>query len=263
MSITSVSNRLIHYEVLGRGQPLIFVHGWLGSWRYWWPSMQALSARHRTFAFDFWGFGDSSKAADLYSLDAYSEMLEQFVEQLGIARPVTVVGHSLGAAVALHYAVERPDSVNKLIAVSLPLSGADINHRLTDSDPDAFIAKVMGKSNSFSEIDAEVKKTDRQAVNRLALELSEHDVTAELEKCTRPVLTIFGEQDVVVQAPSDARHLLQNAELGRLFVSLSDCNHFPMLEEKAKFNRLLLDFIHADDSLTELAPKEYWQRRIR
>jgi hypothetical protein len=36
-----------------------------------------------------------------------------------------------------------------------------------------------------------------------------------------------------------------------------------MLQEKAKFNRLLLDFIHADESVTELSPKDYWQRRVR
>lgn len=225
--------------------------------------MQALSARHRTFAFDFWGFGDSSKAEELYSLKSYTAMLEQFVEQLGMAKPITLVGHSLGAAVALHYTIKQPDSVNKLVAVALPLSGADINNRLTDTDPDAFIGKVMGKSSSFSEIDSEVKKTDRMAMNLLATELGKHDFAAELEKCTRPVLTIFGDQDVVVQPPANTRHLLQNAELNRFFVSLYDCNHFPMLQEKAKFNRLLIDFIHADDSLTELAPKEYWQRRIR
>ncbi|MFW6183111.1 MAG: alpha/beta fold hydrolase, partial [Chloroflexota bacterium] len=59
MSITTVGEHLIHYEALGRGQPVIFIHGWLGSWRYWWSSMQGLSAHCRTFALDLWGFGDS------------------------------------------------------------------------------------------------------------------------------------------------------------------------------------------------------------
>ena len=70
MSITTVGNHLIHYEVLGRGKPLIFIHGWLGSWRYWWPSMQAMSSQYRSFAFDLWGFGDSSKAPEQYTIDA-------------------------------------------------------------------------------------------------------------------------------------------------------------------------------------------------
>jgi 3-oxoadipate enol-lactonase len=83
MSITTVGARIIHYEALGRGEPLIFVHGWLGSWRYWWPSMQSLSTHYRTFALDLWGFGDSSKDPRAYNLDAYAKMLDEFVETAG------------------------------------------------------------------------------------------------------------------------------------------------------------------------------------
>jgi len=75
MSITTVGSKLVHYEVLGRGQALIFIHGWLGSWRYWWPAMQALSSHYRTYAFDLWGFGDSSKSDEEYTLSAYVNML--------------------------------------------------------------------------------------------------------------------------------------------------------------------------------------------
>jgi len=262
MSITTVGNQLIHYEVLGRGKPLIFIHGWLGSWRYWWTSMQALSARHRSFAFDLWGFGDSSKATHMYSLDSYVEMIDQFIEQLGIMKPVTLVGHSLGAAVALNYCTKHADNVEKIIAVALPIQGVYINERLTSTDPDSFISKVMGRSNSFSEVDAEIRKTDTQAMNQLATELTSFDFAADLEKCTRPILIISGEQDMVVQPPANENHLLQSPGDNRYHVLL-ECNHFPMLQEKAKFNRLILDFIHADETVTELAPKEYWTRRVR
>ena len=60
MSALIVEDEVVHYEVLGRGRPLIFVHGWLGSWRYWIPTMQALSSEYRTYALDLWGFGDSA-----------------------------------------------------------------------------------------------------------------------------------------------------------------------------------------------------------
>jgi pimeloyl-ACP methyl ester carboxylesterase len=263
MSITTIGKQLIHYEVLGRGQPLIFIHGWLGSWRYWWPSMQALSARHRSFAFDLWGFGDSGKDPGNYSVSSYADMLDNFTNQLGMQLPVTLVGHALGAAVALRYAVRRPENVKKLVAVSLPIEGSKIHRRLKSAEPSDFIARVIGRSNSFPEIDSEVRKTDPVAVNRLADEMDAHNFGEELAKCTCPILTVYGEDDVVVQPPSGENHLLQSAKDGRFYVSLDDCRHFPMLQENAKFNRLLMDFIHADESLTELSPKEYWQRRVR
>lgn len=261
MSITTVNSNLVHYEVLGRGQPLLFVHGWLGSWRYWWPSMQALSAQHRSFAFDLWGFGDSSKAAHMYSLAAYVEMIEQFITQLGIMAPVTLIGHSLGAAVALRYALEYPNNVEKLALVALPVQGNTIHPRLANSDPDSIINRIIGKSNSFSEVDSELRKTDVTAVNQLATEIQSQNFMNDLANCSRPTLMVFGTQDAIVPPPID--NLLNKGNNNRYVVPLDDCNHFPMLQEKAKFNRLLMDFIHASAELTELTPKEYWQRRTR
>ena len=264
MSITTVGTHLIHYEVLGRGQPLIFIHGWLGSWRYWWPSMQGLSAQHRSFAFDLWGFGDSTKLPAKYNLAAYVEMLDQFITQLGVASPVILVGHSLGAAVALRYAGQKPDNVDKVATVALPLQGTSIHGRLALLDPDAFIDKVVGKSNSFPEINSEIHKTDPVAMNELAKELTTSpaiNLADDLANCTRPVLLVFGAQDSVVQPPGSLS-LMQRSNSNRHYVILEHCSHFPMLQEKARFNRLLLDFIHTE-SLADVAPKEYWQRRTR
>ncbi|MCA9935869.1 MAG: alpha/beta hydrolase, partial [Anaerolineales bacterium] len=227
MSITTVGSNLIHYEVLGRGHPLVFIHGWLGSWRYWWPTMQGLSARHRVFAFDLWGFGDSSKAKGMYSLQAYEEMLDQFIDKLGIATPVTLVGHALGAAVALRYTKKNPELVNKLVTVSLPINGGYINARLANSQPDSFVSKVLGKANSFSEIDSEVRKTDQDAMNNLANELQNTNFVADLDECERPILLIFGEEDAIVKPPSGDYEHLQRPGNNRYYVGIDNCNHFP------------------------------------
>jgi pimeloyl-ACP methyl ester carboxylesterase len=263
MSITTIGDHLIHYEALGRGEPLIFVHGWLGSWRYWWPSMQELSTKHRTFAFDLWGFGDSSKVSNKYSFESYVELLDQFIEKLGITKPITLVGHSLGAAVSLRYTVLRPLNVARLAAVALPVQGESIHDRLTNSDSSAFVTRVFGKSNVYPEVESEARKTDRAAMNTVASQLIGYNFSADLEKCACPVLLIFGGQDAVIQQPGGILPAMQRTDNGRYYVALDSCNHFPMLEQTAKFNRLLIDFIHADKDLAEIAPKEHWQRRTR
>ena len=61
MSAILLEQDIVHYEVLGRGRPLVFLHGWVGSWRYWIPVMQAASISFRAYALDLWGFGDSAK----------------------------------------------------------------------------------------------------------------------------------------------------------------------------------------------------------
>jgi pimeloyl-ACP methyl ester carboxylesterase len=101
----------------------MFIHGWLGSWRYWLPTMDALSEEYRVYALDLWGFGDSDKSKHEYSVDGYVRLLHAFVQELGIFGTIPLVGHALGAVVAVLFAEEHPDIVDRVMAVSLPLHG--------------------------------------------------------------------------------------------------------------------------------------------
>ncbi|MBN1565519.1 MAG: alpha/beta hydrolase [Anaerolineae bacterium] len=120
MSAITIDNELVHYEVLGRGRPVILLHGWLGSWRYWVPAMQQLSMSFRTYALDFWGFGDSGKGSGRYGFDQQVRLVQLFIEELGIQK-VALIGHGLGAAVAVKYALQNPERVPRLMVVSPPL----------------------------------------------------------------------------------------------------------------------------------------------
>jgi len=50
MSAIILESSLVHYEALGRGKPLLFLHDWLGSWRYWVPTMVDMSSSFRAYA---------------------------------------------------------------------------------------------------------------------------------------------------------------------------------------------------------------------
>ncbi len=60
MSAILLDDKIVHYEVLGRGRPIIFLHGWVGSWRYWVPAMQTAAMSFRAYGIDLWGFGDTA-----------------------------------------------------------------------------------------------------------------------------------------------------------------------------------------------------------
>ena len=100
MTITTLENQIIHYEAIGHGAPVIFVHGWHGSWRYWYSTCRRFG-RHRSYAFDLWGFGDSGANSTAYSLDAYVEMLHG------------TIGGALGAGVVLRYSMMYPEDVDR------------------------------------------------------------------------------------------------------------------------------------------------------
>lgn len=257
MSITTLENQLVHYEVTGHGNPVVFVHGWHGSWRYWWPTMQALSARNRTYAFDLWGFGDSSQYQDRYSLDAYVDMLSGFLDALAVRKPVILVGHSLGAAVALRYTLRHPEDVDRVAAISLPVKGDYMHERLTGQDPFSNFSRTS--AISWPEVDNEVRKSDMGAVSQSVEEVRRTDFLPDIQACSRPMMLIFGKQDQIIKEPGNS---LPEPTTNRAYISL-ESDHFPMLEDKVKFNRLVLDFVLAKGDLQEISPKDHWVRRNR
>ena len=190
-------------------------------------------------------------------------MVDQFIDKLGVARPVILVGHGLGAVVALNYTAKNPENVAKLATISLPVSGAHLTNKLQGADTDSMVSRVLGRSESFAEIDSEIRKVDTIAVSKSMDEIGKMDFVSEITNLNRPLLLVYGRQDNLVVQPNGEYSYLQQSVNDRFYVELELCHHFPMLQEKAKFNRLLLDFIIASAELTELTPKEYWQRRIR
>jgi pimeloyl-ACP methyl ester carboxylesterase len=120
MSAITIDDDLVHYEVLGHGRPVILLHGWLGSWRYWVPAMQQISMKYRVYALDLWGFGDSGRDPKRYDFLSQVKLLEQFMEKLGIGK-AALIGHSLGASIIVRYALQYPDRVPRLMAVSTPM----------------------------------------------------------------------------------------------------------------------------------------------
>jgi pimeloyl-ACP methyl ester carboxylesterase len=139
MSAITIEDDLVHYEVLGRGRPVILLHSWLGSWRYWVPAMQQLSMKYRTYALDLWGFGDSGRDTKRYDFRSQVKLLEQFMEKLGITK-AALIGHGLGASVVVRYALEYPDRVPRLMTVSPPLFRmAPLSNPLTFNVPPAQI----------------------------------------------------------------------------------------------------------------------------
>ncbi|RPI99135.1 MAG: alpha/beta fold hydrolase [Chloroflexi bacterium] len=120
MSAITIEDDLVHYEVLGRGRPVILIHSWLGSWRYWVPAMQQLSMKYRTYAVDLWGFGDSGRDAKRYDFRSQVRLLNEFMEKLGITK-AALIGHGLGASIVVRYALQHADRVPRLMVVSPPL----------------------------------------------------------------------------------------------------------------------------------------------
>jgi pimeloyl-ACP methyl ester carboxylesterase len=126
MSSIVTDQGIVHYEAYGRGQPVILLHGWLGSWGYWLRTMEALKNQYRCYALDFWGFGDSGKRRSSFQVSDFVDLVDQFMKRLGI-ESAPIVGHSMGGTVAISLALTKPECVQKVIVVGSPIVGDSLS----------------------------------------------------------------------------------------------------------------------------------------
>jgi pimeloyl-ACP methyl ester carboxylesterase len=262
VSALIIDDELVHYEVLGRGRPLIFVHGWLGSWRYWIPTMQAASAEYRAYALDLWGFGDTAKVPTRYSLDAQADLLARFMEQLGILK-AAFVGHGLGGAVLLRFARKYPELADRAMSVCLPLTATAVSVRLASGTAPSLIEWLLGKGPAIESISREAAKADPAALAESVKAVTDTDQRSVLGDLRPSVLLVYGDKDPMIATPEEATLAGLNGNVHSL--GLEESRHFPMLDEAAKFNRLLTDFLalKSGESLTNLGLKDEWKRRVR
>ncbi|MDW8067555.1 MAG: alpha/beta fold hydrolase [Anaerolineae bacterium] len=265
MSIVIIEGRMVHYEAIGRGRPVVFIHGWLGSWRYWMSAMDDLSERYRAYALDLWGFGDTERRQDGYSLSAYVDLVEQFMEELGIAQAV-LVGHDLGGVVAIRLAARAPERVDRLVAVSTPLVGSAIAPSLanfSNHHNGEWLSRILGRrqASAYPEVQMEASKTDLTALIRSIQTVCTEDLRPELESFPFPVLLVYGKNDPLIRPPED--HWVNQWEENIYLVSLEDSSHFPMLDEATRFSRLLRQFLALGTGVEALELRDEWRRRTR
>jgi pimeloyl-ACP methyl ester carboxylesterase len=107
----------LYYETHGTGQPLILLHGGLGSGEMFGPILPTLAEHHRVILVDLQGHGrtaDIDRPLDLWSM---ADDIAALIDHLGLDRP-DVVGYSLGGGVALRVAAQYPGKVGRLVAAS-------------------------------------------------------------------------------------------------------------------------------------------------
>jgi len=93
---------------LGAGEPaIVLVHGLGSDLRAWARNIDALARHHRVVALDLPGFGRSSKPARAPTLRDWAAIVERVCERLGLGE-IVLVGHSMGAQIALHHALLHP-----------------------------------------------------------------------------------------------------------------------------------------------------------
>ena len=255
---------MLHYEVFGKGPPVILLHGYQGSWGLWQATMEILGASYRTYAVDFWGFGESGARRSSYAVEDFVSLVVQFMGQMGITH-APLVGHSMGGTVALLVAAHHPQSVDKVVAISAPIVGSSLRFfpRIFGYRPVGWLTyhnlwlyrrlyRLLARSystdpNWANMMDHGVSHTTVGAFFASIGSLRRTDLRPILPRLAVPVLGIYGGRDNVVDP--DQGRLLQSAIAGARTEHFPAAGHFIMLDDPVAFLGRLNAF------LDETAPR--------
>jgi pimeloyl-ACP methyl ester carboxylesterase len=266
-----VDGLALNYLVAGRGPAVVLLHGLGGFAESWRHNVDALAARATVYAVDLPGFGASAKPRAAYSLSYFARAVRGFLDALGVGH-ASLVGHSLGGAVAVAFALMHPARVERLALlgavvpgfswrsswrarlVAVPVLGELLG--LCGCAPlyRAAIAQCF-HAESPEEVEFLVgwRYADRTSpaaraawlatVRRLMADLVEHrgDYRRALATLDAPVLLVHGRQDPAVPPP----HCAEAGDgLRRATVRWLDaCGHFPHIEHAQVVNGWLAAFL--------------------
>lgn len=258
MSSLMTDQGSVHYEVFGRGRPVILLHGWLESWGLWQETMDFLSSSYRTYAIDFWGFGESDKRRETFTVPDFVQLVNDFMEEMGI-KNAPLVGHSMGGTVSLSVAINYPEKVSKVVVIGSPIEGSSLSLLLKLASIRT-IAKLVYAAMDILKLGIRlaapiITRESRwpamihQDLNHVTLEsfllsissLRQTDLTQQLAPIYQPVMGMYGDRDVIVN-PNQWSVL--DMYLRRVSIQrFKRAGHFIMLDEPLQFKNSLKAYL--------------------
>jgi pimeloyl-ACP methyl ester carboxylesterase len=156
---------MLHYRVLGKGAPLVILHGLFGSSDNWQSQAKKLAEFYTVYSVDLRNHGHSFWSP-AHTYDLMAEDVHNLIEDLNLKK-IILLGHSMGAKVAMTLAQQHPSLLEKLILVDMGIKEYPMHHQ-------HILAGIHGlnlaayKSRSEAEIDLE-KHVENQGVRQFLL----------------------------------------------------------------------------------------------
>jgi 4,5:9,10-diseco-3-hydroxy-5,9,17-trioxoandrosta-1(10),2-diene-4-oate hydrolase len=268
-----VGGSAINYVELGKGPPMLLIHGLGGSWQNWLETIPFFARAHRVVAPDLPGFGASPLPPEKISIPGYGRLLDGFCAAVGLERGV-VVGHSMGGFIAAEVAIQHAARVDKLVLVSA--AGITAEHQrneralavmrrfeaaltfaATHPKPGFFMRPRARRAMRlvFAHPDRlpgpllveQAKGGGKPGFVDALDALSAYPIRDRVQRISVPTLIVWGDGDKLVPL-RDAdvfEELIPNARK----VVYPDTGHVPMLERPARFNRDVETFLKGSDAV--------------
>jgi 3-oxoadipate enol-lactonase len=249
----------ISYLTQGQGVPIVFLHGIGGAARQFEGQLTHFGGARRAIAWDMPGYGDSAPLP-LTTMDGLAAALGGFIAALGLDRPI-LVGHSIGGMIVQRLVAEAPHIARALVLAqtSAAFGGRDpawaeafIRERLGPLDEGrsmaslapAMVAAMLGDDPDPAGVALAqdcIAHTPDGAYRDTVLAMPGFDQRDALPRIVAPTLVLAGGKDP--NAPAAAMQRMADRIPGARFVVLDGVGHLAHLEQPARFNAALDEFL--------------------
>ena len=270
MPRVTVNGIRLHYEEVGQGTPLVFVHEFAGEAESWHLQVRFFARRYRTIAFNARGYppSDVPTAGAAYSQDQAAEDIRGVLDALGIDR-AHVCGLSMGGYATLHFGIRHPERALSLVVAGCGYGSVSADRARFKRDvaataerfltePMAALADVYcqgptrvqfrdkdpkGWQEFHAQFAAQSALGHGLTMRGVQLERpSVYELEADLERLTVPTLIVTGDEDDPCLEPGIfMKRKIRTSGL----VVIPKAGHTINLEEPEAFNRAVLDFLTA------------------
>ncbi|NLB52574.1 MAG: alpha/beta hydrolase [Syntrophomonadaceae bacterium] len=251
MSVINLAPRKIYYEKYPATKPkgtIIFIHGSGGTSQVWREQVKELSRFWDCISIDLPDHGESSGPV-CASVGEAASLLRTFITEQCLLKPLCIVGHSLGAAIALHYARYFADDLKAFILIGggakLKVLPQVLEGLARGEMNEAFARMTFSPLSDPTLIEAEVITYMQNSPAVLYADLSacnEFNFTDQLAAITLPGLIIVGKEDVLT--PVKYAEYLKTHLAGASLEVIETAGHFTMLEDPAAVNTAIIEFIN-------------------
>jgi pimeloyl-ACP methyl ester carboxylesterase len=241
----------VWYDEQGRGAPLVLLHGGAVDSRFFEHNVGPLAERFQVITTDLWGHGRTADRDGDFTLDSFAIDVAELIERVADG-PAHVLGHSIGAAVALILALRRPDLVLRMVQVS---GGFRTDAEIGTED--LSIDEMVGQTVAFLGASYGEVSPDGEAhfavVVRKDFELSAREPNLTLEE-----VGAIRARTLVMAADDDITALEHMLELYRVLPDaelsiVPGTSHFLLQEKPDLCNAIILDFL-VNDPVPTVAP---------
>ena len=230
----------VNYIQYGEGKDILLLHGWGQNIEMMKMLGDNFSDRFRITILDFPGFGQSHEPDKAWTMSDYSDMLEEFIKELEIKKPI-IMGHSFGGRVAIRYSANH--SIEKLVLFGspcirhekeLPLTVKFLKavKKLPGMDKIGEVAKNYIGSRDYKAASPIMRQTLVNVVNE--------DLTSYARDIEEPTLLIWGENDT--EAPVEDAKELEGVMVDAALIVLPG-THYAYVENLGQVVNILNNFI--------------------